>query len=81
MDNREQVRDFLFETLIPTPADRRPADGADLFELGLDSLRVMRLLNFLEERFKTTIPDDEVTPERIGSVDALVTLVEEFRHK
>jgi acyl carrier protein len=76
---REQLRSYLFETLLPTPPDRWPTDDADLFGCGLDSLRVMRLLNHIEERFRVTIPDEEVTAERIGSVNALVALVEAFR--
>jgi acyl carrier protein len=79
MTIREQLRRYLFQTLLPTPPDRWPADDADLFACGLDSLRVMRLLNHLEEQFRITIPDEEVTSERIGSVNALVALVEEFR--
>ncbi len=76
---REQLRLYLFETLLPMPPDRWPTDEADLFRCGLDSLRVMRLLNHIEERFRVTIPDEEVTSERIGSVNALVALVEAFR--
>ncbi len=76
---REQLRSYLFETLLPTPPDRWPGDDADLFNCGLDSLRVMRLLNHIEEQFRVTIPDEEVTTERIGSVNALVALIEAFR--
>ena len=77
METRQQLRNHLFETLIPTPAGAWPADDADLLDLGLDSLRVMQLLVFVEERLGVNLPDDEVTPERISSVDALVDWIDE----
>lgn len=76
METRQQLRQHLFETLIPTPAGAWPADNVDLLELGLDSLRVMQLLVFIEERLGINLPDHEVTPERIGSVDALVEWID-----
>ncbi len=76
METRQQLRQHLFETLIPTPESAWPADGADLLELGLDSLRVMQLLVFVEERLGVNLPDHEVTPERIGSVNALVEWID-----
>ena len=49
-----------------------PADDADLFALGLDSIRVMRLMVFLEEEFGTRIPDDAVAPEHLDRVSAIL---------
>ena len=46
---REQLRQYLFETLIPAERDAWPADDSDLFDLGLDSLRLMQLLVFVEK--------------------------------
>ena len=75
MDVRDKLRSQLFETLIPTPADTWPDDGADLFEFGLDSLRVMRLLVFIEDELGVSLPDHEVTTERLRSVESLVDWV------
>jgi acyl carrier protein len=79
MSVREQLREGLFTTLIPLPPDRWPDDDANLFQIGLDSLRVMRLLVFIEQRLKVAIPDEEVTPESIGTVSALLRLIESHR--
>ena len=76
---RDQLRRYIFETLLPTPAEAWPPDDANLFELGLDSLRVMRLLVFIEQQLDVAIPDHEVTPERISSVSSLTELVESQR--
>jgi acyl carrier protein len=79
MDIRNQLREVLFKTLMPLPPERWPDDDANLFELGLDSLRVMRLLVFIEEKWKVALPDQEITTESIGSVRALAHLIEQHR--
>src|SRR5262249_11569167 len=68
MNTREPLRTSLFNTLIPMPAESWPTDEADLFEAGMDSLRVMQLLVFVEDKLGVNLPDHEVTPERIGNV-------------
>jgi acyl carrier protein len=74
-----ELRQYLFETLLPTPRDSRPADDDDLFDLGLDSVRSLRLLGYIEEHFRVQLPEQEITPERIGTVSSLVALIEEHR--
>ncbi len=76
---REQLRSYLFSTLIPTPKERWPADDADLYGAGMDSLRLMQLLVFVEEKLKVLLPDQEVTPDRIETVNALVEWIEATR--
>jgi acyl carrier protein len=75
MDVRQDLRQYLFAELLPQPKDEWPDDRQDLFDLGLDSLRIMRLLVAIEERLKVAIPDHEITPERLATVDSLVELI------
>lgn len=63
---------------MPIPRASWPEDAQDLFEFGLDSLRAMRLLVFVEEEFGVRIPEGDITAENISSVDALAALVERF---
>lgn len=81
MSTREELRDYLFDTLIPTDRSARPADDANLFDLGLDSLRLMQMLVYVEQEMKVRLPDHEVTPERVESVNALVEWIESRREK
>lgn len=76
MDLREALRTYLFATLIPMEKGAWPSDDADLFDAGMDSLRLMQLLVFVEEKWKMKLPDSEVTPERIESINALVAWFE-----
>jgi acyl carrier protein len=81
MNTRDQIRQYLFGTLIPTAKESWPADEADLHAAGLDSLRLMQLLVFIEERVGVNLPDHELTPERTASVSALVGWIEEHRKR
>lgn len=76
---RDRLRKHLFGELIPLPAADWPEDQADLFEIGLDSVRIMRLLVFIEEELGVRIPEEAIDPERIARVGGLLTLIAEHR--
>lgn len=79
MSTREQLRDYLFGTLMPIDREKWPGDEANLFDHGLDSLRLMQMLVFVEERLKIRLPDEEVTPERIETVKAISEWIDSHR--
>ncbi len=47
----------------------------DIFDAGFDSLSLSRLLVFVEERFGTTIPDEEVVVDEIATIRGMATFV------
>ena len=79
MDTASTVRTYLFGTLLPLPKEKWPDDDADLFDLGFNSVRIMRLLAFLETELQTAIPDEAITPERLSSVRQIAQLVDSGR--
>lgn len=79
MNTRDQVRNYLFGTLIPIPRESWPADDADLFENGMDSLRLMQLLVFIEQEVGVHLPDQEVTHERMSTVQSVVEFINRHR--
>lgn len=79
MDPANTIRAYMFGTLLPLPKEEWPDDDADLFDLGLNSVRVMRLLAFLETQLQTAIPDEAITPERLSSVRQIAQLVDSAR--
>jgi len=48
---------------------------APLLDGALDSVGVLRLVVFIEERYSVSIADDELVPDNFGSVGALADLV------
>ena len=54
-------------------------DNDDLFELGLDSMSVTRLVVFAERTLAAQIPDSEVVAKNFATLSALTALV--MRHR
>jgi acyl carrier protein len=72
----QEVRQFLRDN-FPLSADGvtlAPEDS--LIEVGvIDSTGVLELIEFIEERYGVAIPDHDVLPENLDSVDAIVRYV------
>lgn len=59
---------------------RELGEDDSLLEAGvLDSMAIVKLIAFLEERFGTTLTDDEFDPENFESLTAIQALVERKR--
>ena len=43
----------------------------------IDSLGIVQLISFLEEKYSITIDDDDLDPENFRSVDRIVMFVED----
>jgi acyl carrier protein len=51
------------------------APDAQLLDGALDSLDILRLVVFVEERYSIRIDDDDLVPENFATVDALAGLL------
>jgi acyl carrier protein len=54
----------------PLTADEQLLDGR------LDSLSVLRLVGFIEERFQIRVADDELVPENFATVESIAQYVQ-----
>jgi acyl carrier protein len=72
MDRESALLDFVKNELL----HGRRADlgaGEDLLSSGvIDSLGILRLVSFIEERFGVQVPDEDVVYENFHSIRALV---------
>lgn len=78
----DTVKDAIHEFLVSQLATERESFGADenLLEQGIiDSLAIMRLVEFLEERFQIEVDDEERIPENFESIDSLSAFVQQKR--
>lgn len=75
MDVRETVREFIMENFYvsdPSALD----DERSLLDGGIvDSTGILEVIFFLEEHFQITIDDEEMVPENLDSVAAIVAFV------
>lgn len=73
---RPPLRQFLAGLLHGADA---LGDDDDLLKLGLDSMGIMRLVIFIEEKLGVALPDDEIEAENVRSLGALVAWIERHR--
>ena len=70
----QSIRQYLVDELIED--DVEISTDTRLFEEGLvDSMNLVKLLSFLENRFEVNIPVSMVNDENLASIDSMVGLV------
>jgi acyl carrier protein len=74
---KEMIRDFISKELLHGNLGASLGDDDELVESGIiDSLGVMSLLGFLDEKFSFQISGDDLIPENFASIKAITDLVE-----
>jgi acyl carrier protein len=68
---RDQLTEYLYFGAAPAPIE---ADE-DLFELGLDSQGVTRIVAWLSAKAGVTVPPEAITTDNFRTIDALADLV------
>jgi len=77
MDPTSEVERFIVDELMLGGAKTKLDPNESLVQGGiLDSLGILRLVSFLEERFAIRIDDLELVPESFDSIKAIVRLLE-----
>lgn len=72
------IRDFIDESFLEGQGSDLTADSP-LLELGIiDSFSLVELVVFCERRFGVRIPDRLLTPEHVGTIEAISALLEEL---
>ena len=66
------INDYVSRELVPDPGLLPLADETPLLDSGiLDSLGLLRLVVFLEERFGITLDDTDLLPENFATVNSI----------
>jgi len=75
---QQEIRDFIGRDMSRNVAQVQ--NGDSLLETGiLDSLGVLALVSFIENRYAVAISDDELLPENFDSIDAIASFVSRRR--
>lgn len=73
---RSELKKFIVDSFMFGQTAQTFADSDSFMEKGIvDSTGVLELTSFIEEKYKITIEDDEMTPDNLDSVDNLVQFV------
>jgi len=70
------INDYVSRELVQDPALLPLADDTSLLETGiLDSLGLLKLVVFLEERFGIAMGDTDLLPDNFATVNAICAYV------
>jgi acyl carrier protein len=73
---RQAVRDYVLSEFLPGEDPAELTDATPLITGGiLDSISTLRLVNFLEDRFRITIEAHEAGVEHLDSIGQIATLI------
>jgi len=77
MDSKAAIKEFIL-TQIHKDRDNSEIEDTDpLIDMGIiDSMAIMKLLSFLEEKFQIQIGGDELIEENFKTLNAITDLVE-----
>lgn len=74
---RKVVESFVLDNFRTGDSDVNISDETSFIETGLvDSMRVLELVDFLENRFQITVLDSELVPENLDSIGNICRYLE-----
>lgn len=72
MNTKETIREFILNHFLKGDVSRKLIDDASFIEEGIiDSVGVLELVAFIEEKFGFKIEDEEIVPENFDSIEKL----------
>ncbi len=75
-DIKQIMREFIVENFLSTAGMDTFEDTDSFMEKGIiDSTGVLELLEFVEERFKIKIEDEEVIPDNLDSLNSVTFFI------
>jgi acyl carrier protein len=72
----QSLENFIKNELLYLPKSQVLTKDVSLLALGLDSLKMFRLMVFIEENYNINIPDNMVTPSAFSSIRSIINLLE-----
>jgi acyl carrier protein len=79
MDRKTALIEFVKNEIMRNKNAKLNEDE-DLLSAGvLDSLAILQLVAFIEDRFGIKVPDEDVVFENFQSINALVAYLEKYR--
>lgn len=75
-ETRKQLRNFILENYLFTDDQSALKDEDSFLQQGIiDSTGILEVIYFLEDQFGITVPEEEMVPENLDSVNNLAKFV------
>ncbi len=82
MNTQDIIRSFIACELLQGTGETVIGNDDPLIESGIiDSLGIMTMLSFLEDKFSLEIPGEDLVPENFASISTIAALVELLTNK
>ena len=82
MDVKKSIKDFIVKDLAEDGFREEIHDDDSLIDSGiLDSLNILKLLCFMDEKFQIMPAEDEIYPENFDSINHIYNFIEEKLNK
>lgn len=76
MEIDNKIKEYIAKNLLFSNDGYKYTDDASFLEEGIvDSQGVMELVMFVEDEFKVTVDDEDITPDNFDSVSLLTAYV------
>lgn len=80
MEIQNQLRDYIVSQFMYDQTNAKLAAEDDLLNEGIvDSMGILQIVNFLEEKFGVAVSDEEITPENFRSLGTLTDFIMQKR--
>jgi len=77
VDTKARIKEYILTELVKDKSHANVADSDSLIESGIvDSLGIMKLIGFLEDKIAIRISDDDLVPENFSTIDSITALVQ-----
>ena len=74
----EKIKEFIQGNLLPLNGLAIKLDD-NIFDFGIDSLKMMKLINFLEDEFGLTIPFEKINTTDLRSINSITELLVQLK--
>ncbi len=80
IDPRTALRTLILEDYLFTDDDSALDDNMSFLQEGiLDSMGILEIIMFLEERFGVTVAENEMVPQNLDSIENLIAFIDRKR--
>lgn len=67
-----EIRKFIFENYLFGFEENKMGNDVSLLEMGvIDSTGIIELIMFIEQKFNIEVPDHEIIPENLDSINCI----------
>ena len=78
---RSRIRSFILQNILVDEPPETLTDSTSLMTTGIiSSLALTEMVAFLEDTYGIALRQDDLSPERMDSIDLIVKVVEELQH-